>query len=317
MMSRGARVQSFWDLLPRQLRDMADPSRSSRSCNSGAAGVCLPTRRLLGEETWAWEQQQEHGANLAWQTTPNYQNNEKNAARLTAKNQRKPHRKDRVKRGIEQREQWPLKCVSCEILPAASSLRQGAAASTCTTPGGAACSAPSSADSSPVQGSTFTHISPASLASAPPSSGSGRCGGCARCQTPADVCEHWRLCSMAQQKSRRWWALRHERAPHYSHGPTDERHRWHAERCESKHAKRHDASCSSVCNGWKPVVLWYILHQRTFLMRRCGKNMLDVCCDLTPYETSRQSFTCRHTVTMLLWSVARKCCSSQVSPCVV
>ena len=28
----------------------------------------------------------------------------------------------------------------------------------------------------------------------------GRCGGCARCQTSADVCEHWRLCSMGQQK---------------------------------------------------------------------------------------------------------------------
>ena len=83
--------------------------------------------------------------------------------------------------------------------------------------------------------------------------------------------------------------------------------------------------------------------------------MLDVCCDLTPYETSRLELksdrenvtpaeqevllmartqrqseyiemvktgyecqpqpTCRHTVTMLLWSVARKCFSRQVSPC--
>ena len=63
----------------------------------------------------------------------------------------------------------------------------------------------------------------------------------------------------------------------------------------------------------------------------CGKNMLDVCCDLTPYETSRwlelksdrenvtRSGTARtqrqseyiETVTMLLWSVARKCCSTR------
>ena len=69
-------------------------------------------------------------ANLAWQTTPNNQNNEKNAARLTAKNHRKSIRKDRLKRGME----------------------QAAPASTSTTPGGAACSAPSSADSSPVVG---------------------------------------------------------------------------------------------------------------------------------------------------------------------
>ena len=88
----------------------------------------------------------------------------------------------------------------------------------------------------------------------------------------------------------------------------------------------------------------------------CGKNMRDVCCDLTPYETSRwlelkpdrenatrsgtcsithgtiatqreyivmvktgyecqPEPTCRHTAAMLLWSVARKCCFSQVSSC--
>ena len=35
---------------------------------------------------------------------------------------------------------------------------------------------------------TFTHISPASLASAPPSCTPGRCCNRARCQTPADVC---------------------------------------------------------------------------------------------------------------------------------
>ena len=45
-------------------------------------------------------------------------------------------------------------------------------------------------------------------------------------------------CSMGQQKSRRWWALRHERAPHYSQGQTDERHGWHAERCETKHVRK-------------------------------------------------------------------------------
>ena len=63
----------------------------------------------------------------------------------------------------------------------------------------------------------------------------------------------------------------------------------------------------------------------------CGKNMLDVCCDLTPYETSRwlelksdrenvtRSGIARtqrqseyiETVTMLLWSVARTCCSTR------
>ena len=31
----------------------------------------------------------------------------------------------------------------------------------------------------------------------------GRCGGCARFQTPADVCKHWRLCSTARLQSRR------------------------------------------------------------------------------------------------------------------
>ena len=84
----------------------------------------------------------------------------------------------------------------------------------------------------------FQHISPSWLVSAPPPCTHERCGGGARCQTPADVCEHWRLCNMGQQKSRRWWALRHERAPHYSHVPTDERHRWHAERCETKHVRK-------------------------------------------------------------------------------
>ena len=42
--------------------------------------------------------------------------------------------------------------MSCEILPTASSSRRAAPVSTSTTPGGAACSAPSSADSSPVVG---------------------------------------------------------------------------------------------------------------------------------------------------------------------
>ena len=53
----------------------------------------------------------EHEAHLvklrkdAWQIPPNNQNDEKNAARLTAKNHKKPNRKDRLKRGMEQREQ--------------------------------------------------------------------------------------------------------------------------------------------------------------------------------------------------------------------
>ena len=90
-----------------------------------------------------------------------------------------------------------MSCVSCEMLPAASSSRQDAAASMCTTPGAAACSAPSSADSSPVGGPKknkngrekrgFQHISPALLASAPPSCTPGRCCGSARCQTFANT----------------------------------------------------------------------------------------------------------------------------------
>ena len=42
------------------------------------------------------------------------------------------------------------------------------------------------------------HMSPDSLASAPPSCAPGRRGGCIRCQTPADVCEHWRVNSTAR-----------------------------------------------------------------------------------------------------------------------
>ena len=62
------------------------------------------------------------------------------------------------------------------------------------------------------------------------------------------------------------------------------------------------------------------------LLERCGKNKLDVCmfpCRMVStlqwsrLETivSPQS-TCRSTATLPLWSVARMCCSSQVSPCV-
>ena len=67
--------------------------------------------------------------------------------------------------------------------------------------------------------------------------------------------------------------------------------------------------------------------------RRCaGRTCFDVCCDLTPYETSRslelkpdrENVTrsgarthiqpnCCCSATMLLWSVARKCCSSKLS----
>ena len=89
-------------------------------------------------------------------------------------------------------------------------LRRAAPASTSTTPGGAARSAPSSADSSPVVGDGnvatvhknhhFTHVSPASLASAQPQCTHGRCGGCAQCQTPADICGHQRPCNTAQSK---------------------------------------------------------------------------------------------------------------------
>ena len=53
---------------------------------------------LSPDAAFVTKQQQEHGANHAWKTTPNNQDNKKNAARLTAKNQRKPHRKDCLKR---------------------------------------------------------------------------------------------------------------------------------------------------------------------------------------------------------------------------
>ena len=47
----------------------------------------------------------------------------------------------------------------------------------------------------------------------------------------------------------------------------------------------------------------------------CGKNMLDDCMFLCRTSVSFQP-TCCCSVTLLMWSVARKCCSSQVSLCV-
>ena len=67
----------------------------------------------------------------------------------------------------------------CEWSPhAASSPRQAAEASMCTTPGGAACSR-------------------------------------ARCQIPAEVCEQWRLYGTARLQPRRRSAMRHEHAPDF------------------------------------------------------------------------------------------------------
>ena len=96
------------------------------------------------------------------------------------------------------------KCVSCKnsTLSVASSSRQAAATSMCTTPGATACSTPSGADSSLFGGPPnktgrekhrFRDVPLASLASAPLARASGPCGGYDRCQTPADVCEHCRL----------------------------------------------------------------------------------------------------------------------------
>ena len=60
------------------------------------------------------------------------------------------------------------------------------------------------------------------------------------------------------------------------------------------------------------------------LEEECGKNMLDVCCEVTSYEECNAMVetgnVCQHTAFMLLHgnlcykkSVTQKCCSSQVS----
>ena len=118
---------------------------------------------------------------------------------------------DRLQSGMELRGKWrgnSEKCVSCKN----NTPNVASATSMCTTPGAAAPCAPSGADSSLVGGPEnkiekekegFRHKSPASLASAQPSCTPGRCCGCAQCQTPADVSEHWRLNNTARWQSRR------------------------------------------------------------------------------------------------------------------
>ena len=49
----------------------------------------------------------------------------------------------------------------------------------------------------------FQHVSPASLANAPPSCTPGRCCDRAQCHMPADVWEHWRLNSTARWQTKR------------------------------------------------------------------------------------------------------------------
>ena len=103
----------------------------------------------------------------------------------------------------------------------------GAPTSMCTTPRGAACSAPSGADSSLAGGPQnkngrekqgLSHISPASLASAPLCTHE-RSSGRARCQTPADVCEHLRLCSTARWPPKRLTRILARARPRCNHQP--------------------------------------------------------------------------------------------------
>ena len=64
--------------------------------------------RLLANASSPWVIGREHESNnknlvqILRQTTPNNQDNEDNAARLTAKKHKKPHRRDRLKRGMDE-----------------------------------------------------------------------------------------------------------------------------------------------------------------------------------------------------------------------
>ena len=96
----------------------------------------------------------------------------------------------------------------------------------------------------------------AALASAPPSCAPGRSCGRARCQMPADFCEHWRVCDMVSAMMPAISILARSSAC-FSIGPTDKKHKLRYGR-----RTKENKTQTSLRAAWSPNVVRHHLALR-------------------------------------------------------